>query len=704
MESGALFNPGYLGTEWRWWIGQVADESTWLGNTEKGKVQSKDSVAGWGRRYKVRIMGLHDQGQDAIPDEQLPWANVMYPITAGGGQASAFQTPAIRQGNVVFGFFMDGQDQEIPVIMGILGNNPQTQLATQTAAKAASGGDGPVTNNKPGVIAQSGFATPLEPPKVVPAKTVPDKDLITEKPKDADQQMECSSPPPGMTLNKYGMRPDRPFNANQFQDAELAAKQAEEADIVDPNTGRPLSRLTEKDGYSPRYRREVLDNYIASEVKEGTKNRCKAANSPMGPTFPGATIEAAATAPHLIAAGDIKRDDKNREKIPLMKSDKQVESAQKAIQISVENLSIKTAKHLSSKQQYADAVSNPELDMEKEMDDHANEIAKYQKIIYNKMMEYTLKKYNKEMTGAVSATPMSQRWQLSEVKEKFTEKTLEEYNDIVSKLADQMRGTLTQQFDIKGAEASISAQLSGQKSYRHPITGDTIQIPTDDAGNIVGISTHLTAPTVAPCYAEDIVGHSIADNAPAISNLNNRMVSNTGLYLKDVGSTLIGKTGWDVELDKEGGVISKKRKSFDINSIMEKLGNIQGNMVAALQFENVKANKFPFELPRNEAVSDYYTFGQGGAAQPDSSKPNPMGVVKQIQKYAGETIKKAADIPFLEPAKDQADIMFGERTVILTDLVANASGSSRDLVLDNATELSGGALKEWVKKRNSNAG
>ena len=43
-EGGSLFNPGYLGTEWRWWIGQIADESTWLGNIEKGKFQSKDSV------------------------------------------------------------------------------------------------------------------------------------------------------------------------------------------------------------------------------------------------------------------------------------------------------------------------------------------------------------------------------------------------------------------------------------------------------------------------------------------------------------------------------------------------------------------------------------------------------------------------------------------------------------------------------------
>ena len=56
----------------------------------------------------------------------------MYPVTAGGGQASAFQSPNLRQGNFVFGFFLDGQDMQVPVIMGVLGNNAQTVLKDTT--------------------------------------------------------------------------------------------------------------------------------------------------------------------------------------------------------------------------------------------------------------------------------------------------------------------------------------------------------------------------------------------------------------------------------------------------------------------------------------------------------------------------------------------------------------------------------------------
>ena len=132
MEGGALFDPSFLGGNFNWWIGQVMDDSTWRDNSLPGKFEDPNSIPGWGRRYKVRIMGLHDKAEESIPSDQLPWANVMYPITAGGGQGGASQTPSIRQGNFVFGFFLDGEDQQVPIIMGILGNNAQTQLNLKT--------------------------------------------------------------------------------------------------------------------------------------------------------------------------------------------------------------------------------------------------------------------------------------------------------------------------------------------------------------------------------------------------------------------------------------------------------------------------------------------------------------------------------------------------------------------------------------------
>ena len=37
----------------------------------------------------------------------------------------------IRQGNIVFGFFLDGPEQDQPIIMGVMGNNSQSDLATK---------------------------------------------------------------------------------------------------------------------------------------------------------------------------------------------------------------------------------------------------------------------------------------------------------------------------------------------------------------------------------------------------------------------------------------------------------------------------------------------------------------------------------------------------------------------------------------------
>ena len=132
--EGALFNPGFLGSHFLWWVGQIAPSENWRGNQEACRFEEPSDIPGWGFRYKVRIMGLHDKDEDeegdstTIPNDQLPWAQVMYPVTAGGGQGGAFTTPNLRQGNFVFGFFLDGQDQQVPVIMGVLGNNAKTEI------------------------------------------------------------------------------------------------------------------------------------------------------------------------------------------------------------------------------------------------------------------------------------------------------------------------------------------------------------------------------------------------------------------------------------------------------------------------------------------------------------------------------------------------------------------------------------------------
>lgn len=139
MTNGTLYNPGFLGSNFNWWIGQIADDGTWRDNINPTVYKNKDEIPGWGYRYKVRIIGLHDQEEETLPSVQLPWAQVMYPVTAGGGQGGALQTPNIRQGMFVFGFFLDESNRQVPIIMGVLGNNAQTVLSPNIGVTKPNG-------------------------------------------------------------------------------------------------------------------------------------------------------------------------------------------------------------------------------------------------------------------------------------------------------------------------------------------------------------------------------------------------------------------------------------------------------------------------------------------------------------------------------------------------------------------------------------
>jgi hypothetical protein len=112
-------------------FGQVVDEINWLDNTAtkdfKHKLHTSKNVAGFGYRYKVRIFGRDTQIKN-FPDDQLEMAEVLLPTTAGSGHGGSTQTPNIKQGMYVFGFYKDGIDATEPIIIGVLPNNARTSL------------------------------------------------------------------------------------------------------------------------------------------------------------------------------------------------------------------------------------------------------------------------------------------------------------------------------------------------------------------------------------------------------------------------------------------------------------------------------------------------------------------------------------------------------------------------------------------------
>ena len=106
-----------------WWIGQIPTEDVWKENKSGFPQKNNEECPGFAERYKVRIMGYHTAVPSEIEDSELPWATVMYPVTAGGGGRSSYQNANLTQGCWVFGFFMDGEQCQVPVIMGTLGYN-----------------------------------------------------------------------------------------------------------------------------------------------------------------------------------------------------------------------------------------------------------------------------------------------------------------------------------------------------------------------------------------------------------------------------------------------------------------------------------------------------------------------------------------------------------------------------------------------------
>ena len=163
IEQG-LFKRHFVGRDgFIWWIGQVAPEESWDKNAPDRPQDDTTTIDGFGERCKVRIMGYHTADPGELPDDDLPWASLMYPVTAGGGSAS-WETSELKGGTFVFGFFLDGEDAQVPVIMGCIGYNefqqvpnwtsnsrfvPANPLRVYTSDARIPAVPGPNINNKP---------------------------------------------------------------------------------------------------------------------------------------------------------------------------------------------------------------------------------------------------------------------------------------------------------------------------------------------------------------------------------------------------------------------------------------------------------------------------------------------------------------------------------------------------------------------------
>ena len=91
----------FYGDQNRWFVGLVIDVNDPL------KLD----------RVRVRIQGIHTHDTSLIPNSDLPWAQVAIPVTEGGSSGLGANS-SLKPRAQVFGFFLDGKDSQLPLIIG----------------------------------------------------------------------------------------------------------------------------------------------------------------------------------------------------------------------------------------------------------------------------------------------------------------------------------------------------------------------------------------------------------------------------------------------------------------------------------------------------------------------------------------------------------------------------------------------------------
>ena len=86
-----------------------------------GKVVDRNDTTARGR-VRVRVFGIHPDDENLVPNDHLPWATPVMPVTSAGIFGVGASATGLMEGSYVFGFFADGEDAQIPIVLGSISN------------------------------------------------------------------------------------------------------------------------------------------------------------------------------------------------------------------------------------------------------------------------------------------------------------------------------------------------------------------------------------------------------------------------------------------------------------------------------------------------------------------------------------------------------------------------------------------------------
>ena len=82
-------------------------------------------------RLRVRCVGIHTDNKDELPTSDLPWSQLIHPITSSGISGLGSSPGFIVEGTWVFGYFRDGYAMQEPMVIGTLPGKPAELANTQ---------------------------------------------------------------------------------------------------------------------------------------------------------------------------------------------------------------------------------------------------------------------------------------------------------------------------------------------------------------------------------------------------------------------------------------------------------------------------------------------------------------------------------------------------------------------------------------------
>jgi len=95
-----------------WWLGVVEDRN------DPKKLG----------RCRVRCIGVHTEDKQLLPTADLPWATPIQSITSAAISGVGQSPTGIVEGTWVLGFFLDGSDSQLPVILGTIAGIPTERI------------------------------------------------------------------------------------------------------------------------------------------------------------------------------------------------------------------------------------------------------------------------------------------------------------------------------------------------------------------------------------------------------------------------------------------------------------------------------------------------------------------------------------------------------------------------------------------------